>query len=382
MCLTSLAAFARRPVVLLTSIERARVLFSRIAIGALALASVVSLTACAVNERDRVIVPGSLVGTLDGSGSSAQSAAQEAWIAMVQNANGGLTVNYEPSGSGAGREAFLSGGVDYAGSDSPLSRRELDGTFGGCVEGTTGIDLPLYISPLAIIFNIEGVDRLRLDAATTARIFRGDITRWNHPSIAALNEDTTFPDATITAVHRSDASGTTKNFTDYLAQAARDEWGVDAVDNWPFGGESAQGNSGVVNAVTNGINTIGYADASRAGGLGIASLLVGDEFVDYTPEAAAKVVELSPLEDGRAANDLAIAIDRTIDEPGTYPLVLVSYVIACEQYRDADTAELVRGFLEYVVSPEGQAVSADFAGSAPLSPGLAERVTAAIGSIR
>ncbi|WP_367275863.1 phosphate ABC transporter substrate-binding protein PstS [Microcella sp.] len=382
MCLTSLAAFARRPVVLLTSIERARVLFSRIAVGALALASVVSLAACAVNERDRVILPGSLVGTLDGSGSSAQSAAQEAWIAMVQNANGGLTVNYEPSGSGAGREAFLSGGVDYAGSDSPLSPSELEGAFGGCVDGTTGIDLPLYISPLAIIFNVEGVDRLRLDAATTARIFRGDITRWNHPSIAALNENTRLPDATITAVHRSDASGTTKNFTDYLAQAASDEWGVDAADNWPFGGESAQGNSGVVNAVTNGINTIGYADASRAGGLGIASLLVGDEFVDYTPEAAARVVELSPLEDGRAANDLAIAIDRTIDEPGTYPLVLVSYVIACEQYRDPDTAELVRGFLEFVASPEGQAVSAEFAGSAPLSPGLAERVTAAIGSIR
>ena len=354
----------------------------RLAAGALTAVVVVALSACAVNERDRVVLPGSLIGTLDGSGSSAQSAAQEAWIAMVQNANGGLTVNYEPSGSGAGREAFLAGGVDYAGSDSPLSVADLEGRFGGCADGSRGIDLPLYISPLAIIYNVEGLDRLQLDATTTALIFRGEITRWNDPAIVALNPEARLPDATISAVHRSDASGTTKNFTDYLAQAAPQAWGAEAGDSWPYGGESAQGNSGVVNAVTNGVNTIGYADASRAGDLGIASLLVGDEFVDFTPEAAAKVVELSPLEQGRAENDLAIAIDRTLSTPGTYPLVLVSYVIACERYRDAQTAELVRGFLEYAASPEGQAVAAEFAGSAPLSDGLAARVITAIGSIR
>lgn len=357
-------------------------LVSRLAIGAVTVACVVATSGCAVNERDREVLPGSLIGTLDGSGSSAQSAAQEAWIAMIQNDNGGLTINYEPSGSGAGREAFLSGGVDYAGSDSPLSSSELAGQFGACVDGTSGIDLPLYISPLAIIFNVENLDRLQLDAATTARIFRGDIQRWNDPAIAELNPDARLPNTTITAVHRSDASGTTKNFTDYLAQAAPEAWGADAGDSWPYGGESAQGNSGVVNAVTNGLNTIGYADASRAGDLSIASLLVGEEFVDFTPEAAARVVELSPLEQGRATNDLAVAIDRTIEEPGTYPLVLVSYVIACEHYRDTPTADLVRGFLEYVASPQGQAVAAEFAGSAPLSDRLAERVLAAIGSIR
>ena len=354
---------------------------SRPIAGAVAL-SLLLLSGCAANELDRTIEPGSLVGTLDGSGSSAQSAAQEAWIATIQNANGGLTVNYEPSGSGAGREAFLAGGVDYAGSDSALSEEELAGEFGSCAPGTTGIDLPLYISPLAIIFNVDGVDELRLDAETTALIFRGEITEWDDERIAELNPDADLPSGTITAVHRSDASGTTKNFTDYLAQAATDAWGEEAADEFPYAGESAQGNSGVVNAVRNGINTIGYADASRAEGLGIAALRVGEEFVDYTPEAAAAVVAASPLEDGRAENDLAFDIDRTTTVPGTYPLVLVSYVIACQEYRDPDVAELVKGYLRFVASDEGQAVSAEFAGSAPLSDELAERVLTAIESIR
>ena len=354
----------------------------RLALGALAALVALVASGCAANEIGREVLPGSLIGTLDGAGSSAQSAAQEAWIATIQNANGGLTINYEPSGSGAGREAFLAGGVDFAGSDSALSADELAGDFGSCVEGTTGIDLPLYISPLAIIFNIDGVDRLQLDAETTALIFRGEITRWNDPAIEALNPDARLPAATITAVHRSDASGTTKNFTDYLAQAAPLAWGAEAADSWPYGGESAQGNSGVVNAVTNGLNTIGYADASRAGDLGIAALKVGDEFVDFTPEAAAAVVAVSPLEEGRADGDLALDIDRTTTEPGTYPLVLVSYVIACQQYRDPEIAALVRGYLEFVASDEGQAVSAEFAGSAPISDDLAVRVLAAIASIR
>jgi len=351
-------------------------------ISALAVTAVLATSGCAVNELNRGDSDGPLAGTLDGAGSSAQSAAQEVWIAEIQNANGRLTVNYEPSGSGAGREAFIAGGLDFAGSDSALTAAEAEGGLGACVPGTGAINLPLYISPLAIIVNIEGVDALNLDAATTALIFRGEIRQWDDPRIQELNPTVTMPSATITAVHRSDASGTTKNFTDYLAQAAPDEWGVDAADSFPYGGESAQGNSGVVNAVTNGRNTIGYADASRAGDLTIAALKVGDEFVAYTPQAAAAVVEASPLEEGRADDDLAITIDRTIALPGTYPLVLVSYVIACREYLDPRDAELVRGYLSWVVSDEAQQVSAEFAGSAPLSPGLAARVLAAIEGIR
>ena len=125
-----------------------------------------------------------------------------------------MTVEYSPDGSGAGREAFIAGGADFAGSDRALKLEELDGSFGKCAEGTSAIDLPVYISPIAVIFNLEGVDKLNLDQATLAGIFAGKITTWNAPEIAALNPDATLPSSPITAVHRSDDSGTTENFTE------------------------------------------------------------------------------------------------------------------------------------------------------------------------
>ena len=118
-------------------------------------------------------------------------------------------------------------------------------------------------------------------------------------------------------MHRSDDSGTTENFTEYLGAAAPDVWTYEA-DGWPFeGGEAAQGTSGVVDAVTNGTGTIGYADASRAGDLGTVAVQVGDEFVEYSPEAAAAIVDASPFAEGRAEGDLAIEIDRTSRRPAS-----------------------------------------------------------------
>lgn len=339
------------------------------------------LAGCAANELGDT--PSDLRGTLDGSGSSAQGAAQEVWVAGFQRSNAFVTVNYDPAGSGAGREAFLSGGTDYAGSDSPLSDEELAGDFLGCAPGSSGIDLPLYISPIAIAFNIEGVDELNLDAAAIANIFAGEITRWDDPALVELNPEASLPAATITAVHRSDDSGTTKNFTDYLFQAAPEAWAEEPSDTFPFAsGEAAQGNSGVVSAVRNGVNTIGYADASKVDGLTVASLRVGDEFVPPSPEAAAAIAEVSPRIPGRAEHDLALQVDRTSQAEGVYPLVLISYVIACEEYPDANTALLVTEFLRYVVSDAGQQAAAESAGSAPLADGLREEVLDAIDSIR
>lgn len=347
----------------------------------LAVAAPLTLTGCAVNEMGDL--PSDLRGTLDASGSSAQGSAQEVWVAGFQRLNASVTVNYDPAGSGAGREAFLAGGTDFAGSDSPLSDDELDGEFLGCAPGSRGIDLPLYISPIAVIFKIDGVDELRLSPDVLAEIFRGDIDRWDDSAIADLNPEASLPNAAITAVHRSDDSGTTKNFTDYLAQAAPGVWDEPAGDAFPYPtGEAAQGNSGVVSAVANGRNTIGYADASKAGDLGIAELEVAGEFVSPSADAAARIVDISPRIPGRSEHDLAFALDRTPDEPGIYPLVLLSYLIVCEEYDDPDTAELVKAYLTFVASDDGQQASAESAGSAPISPALAEEVNAAIESIR
>ena len=353
-------------------------------VAAIAIAGTMLFSACAANEDAPAGESEStLSGTLDGAGASSQGSAQEAWVAAFQTENPDVTINYEPSGSGAGREAFLSGGVSFAGSDSALSDDEIAGEFASCVPDSGYIEIPNYISPIAVIFNVEGVEELNLDAATLAGIFKGTITTWDDAAIVALNEDAALPSAPITAVHRADDSGTTKNFADYLNKVVPEVWDAAPADPFPYaGGEAAQGTSGVVDAVTNGTNTIGYADASKAGDLGVAAIKVGEEFVNYTPEAAAAVVDGSPLVEGRDATDLAIKLDRNTTDPTHYPLVLVSYLIACQEYTDAEQGPLVKDYLTYVTSEAGQAEAASSAGAAPLSADLSAQVATAIESIK
>src|SRR5690606_17834925 len=153
--------------------------------------------------------------------------------------------------------------------------------------------------------------------------------------------------------------------------------------DWAYeGGEAAQGTSGVVDAVSGGSGTIGYADASRAGDLGVVSVKVGNEYVPYSSEAAAAIVDASPLVEGRDSVDLAIELDRTSDAAGVYPIVLVSYLIACSEYADAANAELTKAYLDYVISEEGQATAADAAGIAPISSSLFEKAKAAVDTIK
>ena len=219
--------------------------------------------------------------------------------------------------------------------------------------------------------------------ATVAGIFNRQITTWNDAAIQADNPGATLPASAITPVNRSDESGTTENFTEYLVATAGAAWPYEADGNWPVqGGEAAQGTSGVVGAVTGGQGTIGYADASQAGDLGVASVKVGNEFVAPTPDAAAAVVAASPRVEGRGAHNYTIELARDTTASGAYPIVLVSYDIACTTYQDAATADLVKGFLGYVISEEGQQAAADAAGSAPISDEQRSQYEPAIEAIK
>ena len=150
-------------------------------------------------------------------------------------------------------------------------------------------------------------------------------------------------------------------------------WTHEVSGDWPVkGGEAASGTSGVVEAVAAGEGAIGYADASQATELGHAKIKVGDEYAEPTPEAAAKVLEESPLDKELSPGKYTMAykLDRKTEAEGTYPIVLTSYLIACTRYDSADEAAAVKAYLEYVISPEGQELAAEQAGSAPLSPAL------------
>ena len=351
---------------------------------AAALTLLVGLSACGAGNEDSPSDNGSsdsVSGTLNGAGASSQEAAVAAWKAKFQSANPDATVNYDPSGSGAGREQLIAGGVQFAGSDSYLDDDELTKLKDKCASDV--VEVPTYVSPIAVIFNLEGVKDLNLSPATVGGIFEGKITTWDDDAIKADNPDADLPSTKITPVHRSDDSGTTKNFTDYLDQASGGAWTGGAVETWPVkGGEAAEGTSGVVQAVTNGKGTIGYADESQAGDLSKAAIKVGDDFVAPTTEAASKVLDSATPVEGRDATDLAVDVDRKSTEAGVYPVVLVSYQIACQTYSDEKVAALVKSWLTYVTSSEGQTASNETAGNAPLPADFSTKVKAAVDTIK
>jgi phosphate transport system substrate-binding protein len=320
-------------------------------------------------------------GTISGAGASSQQAAMQAWIAGFTGANSGATVNYDPVGSGGGRTQFVEGGTAFAGSDAYLKDAQLEAARTRC--GGSVIEVPNYVSPIAVVYKLDGVSNLNLAPATIAGIFDRKITTWNDPAIAADNPGVTLPATPITPVNRSDESGTTENFTEYLKAAAPEAWPHEADGEWPVqGGEAAQGTSGVIGAVSGGSGTIGYADASQAGQLGKVNVKVGTDYVGPTPEAAAKVLEESERVAGQGDTSFAFEVNRTPTAADTYPIVLVSYLLACPQYPDAAQADLVKAFLTYVVSPEGQQAAATAAGSAPLSDALRQQITPVIGGIK
>jgi phosphate transport system substrate-binding protein len=325
-------------------------------------------------------------GEIAGAGSTAQQAAQEAWIAEFENANGGATISYDGVGSGGGREQFISGGVAYAGSDTPLSESEgeLGKAIKRCEPGEL-VEVPDYISPIAIIYNLPGVEELKLEPDTLAKIFNQEIENWDDPEIAKENPGVELPETRIVPVNRSDESGTTENFTDYLSKVAPSVWTHEVSGDWPVkGGEAASGTSGVVEAVSSGEGAIGYADASQAGELGKALIKVGNTWAEPSAEAAAKVLDLSKedpeLEKGQK-NVIAFEIDRKTEASGVYPIILVSSLIGCTKYKSASEADLVKAYFEYAISPEGQKLAEEQAGSAPLSATLTKKVEAAVGAI-
>lgn len=358
------------------------------AIGAVA---ALTLAGCAANEAPAgdapadggaSEAPAGSAGTLGATGASSQAAAQAALVATFQQNNPEATVNYESTGSGTGRDNFIAGASDFIGSDRAFELDEFEGGFATCTSDSI-VEIPTYISPVALAFNLPEIDTLNLDAETIAGIFAGEITQWNDEAIASQNEGVELPDLAITPVNRSDASGTTETFVTYLAATAPDVWTFEVGDEWPIDGtERAQGTQGISQVVGSSEGTIGYLDASQVPeDAGQVAVGVDGEYVPYSPEAASKLIENSDLEDGREDQDLVFSVDPASASDGAYPIALVSYLIGCAEYEDTEKAQLVKDYFTFVASEEGQQVASDEAGSAPISEGLREQVMGAIDAI-
>jgi phosphate transport system substrate-binding protein len=368
---------------------------TKFAAGLAALALATTVAACGDDTNDSGSGSGSggssgggtaaanLSGKLAGAGSSAQEAAVQAWTAGIQGNNSGLTISYDPVGSGGGREQFIAGGIQFAGSDSALKDDELTGAQKVCGGPDKLVEVPVYISAIAVAYNLDGVDNLQLTPETLAKIMSGKITKWDDPAIKADNPDAQLPSDRITTVHRSDKSGTTKNFTDYLAQTAPSDWTNEADDVWPLkGGEAAQGTSGVVDALKNGSGTIGYADESQvADPLKKAKIKVADTFVEPSAAGAAKDVELSKKTDDPGKNVFTYEIERKPTDSSAYPITLVSYHITCTDLKNPAQTKAMKGFESYVISDAGQQAAGKNAGSAPMTDALRQKIQPAVDAI-
>ena len=326
-------------------------------------------------------------GNFQGAGASSQQSAVEAWIAGFQGANPDAKIAYNPSGSGAGVQTFLTGATAWAGSDKALADDEVEQSKSVCADGTA-FDVPVYVSPIAVIFNLKGVSdagkHINMDADTIAKIFDGKITKWNDPAIADQNKDLKLPDTAITVVHRSDKSGTTQNFVSYFKDVTPDNWTYDLSENWPNEvGQGAKGTSGVVSTVKQADGTIGYADFSQVGDLGTVAVKVGDSYNEISAEAGSKVIEDSKQDDTvKGDNRIVIKINHATEAKGAYPIVLVSYDIVCPAYKDTKQAEFAKAWLTYVTSDEGQKAAQDAAGTAPLPSSLKSEITKSIKAIK
>ena len=325
-------------------------------------------------------------GEFKGAGASSQQAAVEAWVAGFQGTNPVAKIGYDPSGSGAGVSTFLTGATAWAGSDASLSADQIEQSKSVCASGTA-FDIPVYISPIAVVFNLKGVSdegkHVNMDGETIAKIFDGKITTWNDPAIQDQNPDLELPATPITVVHRSDKSGTTQNFVSYFIDTVPDAWPYELSENWPNEvGQGAKGTSGVISTVQQADGTIGYADFSQVGDLGTVAVKVGEEYVEISAEAGSKVIDDSELDSSaEGENRVVVKLNHNTSAEGAYPIVLVSYDIACPAYKDADTAKFVKSWLTYVVSEEGQQTASQNAGSAPLPDSLRETVMQSIDAI-
>ncbi|NUU24609.1 MAG: phosphate ABC transporter substrate-binding protein PstS [Streptomycetaceae bacterium] len=320
-------------------------------------------------------------GTLPGAGSSAQKNAIDEWTKAYQQKCSSATINYNSNGSGAGRQAFFDKQVNFAGSDSALKDDEVAKAQAACGAGQA-INLPMVTGPIAVAYNVAGVKDLVLDAKTIAGIFAGKIKTWDAAEIKALNPNAQLPSTAIQTVHRSDKSGTTENFTKYLKAAAAADWTAEPSQDWPSqDGQSAKGSEGVASVVGSTNGAIGYMETSFAENakLGIAQIATGaSQPVKLTPENAGKAVSAATITG--QGNDLKLKLDYATKAEGAYPIILVTYEIVCEKGTPADKLPLVKSFLTYTSSAEGQAILAKN-GYAPLPEEIAGKVRTAVASL-
>jgi phosphate transport system substrate-binding protein len=285
----------------------------------------------------------SLSGTLNGSGSTFQLTFQQAAIQAFKTVQSSMTVNYGGGGSGKGRTDLASGTVNYAGSDSPIPSDEKSN-----FKGKTVLYFPVVVGPITVSYNLSGVKNLKLTAPVIAQIFQGTIKTWNASAITSINPGVSLPSTSITVARRSDSSGTTANFSQFLVDGAPGAWklGTGSTISWPAASRGGNGNGGVAQIVKSTPGAIGYVDYADAKASGLTFASVKNKAGRYIAPTLSSA--------SAAASQATVAPDLTFSAiwaPGasSYPITYQSWDLVYQAQPNKNTAKMLQAYIGYLL---------------------------------
>jgi phosphate transport system substrate-binding protein len=357
-----------------------RVRVRGVAVAGVALAAAaLSLAACSSSSTTAGSSSGGgsaakLSGTLNGSGSTFQLTFQQTAISNFKSVQPNVTVNYGGGGSGKGRTDLASDVVQYAGSDTaPIPSDEV-----ASFKGKAVLYFPVIVGPITVSYNLSGVSGLKLDGPVIAGLFDGSIKTWNDPKIAALNPGAKLPSTAVVIARRSDSSGTTANFSQFLVDAAPGVWklGSSSTISWPAASRGGNGNGGVAQIVKTTPGAVGYVDYSDAKASGLSFASVKNKEGDYV---APSVSSATAAADNATVNpDLTFSAIWTAGA-GSYPITYQSFVLVYQAQSAANTAKMLKAYIGYLLG-DGQKTLPSL-NYAPLPASIDQKATAQLSKI-
>jgi len=338
-------------------------------------AAAVLLAACSSSSSGGSSSGSGLSGTLNGSGSTFQLTFQQTAIQSFKQIQSGMTVNYGGGGSGKGRTDLASNVVQYAGSDTaPIPSDEVAN-----FKGKTVLYIPVLVGPITISYNLPGIKTgLKLDAPTIADIFQGKITKWNASQIASQNPGVKLPSTSITIARRSDSSGTTQNFSEFLVLGAPGVWklGSSSTINWPATSRGGNGNGGVAQIVKSTTGAVGYVDYADAKASGLTWASVKNKDGNYIAPSTQSATE--------AADNVSVNSNLTFaavwaSGAQSYPITYQSWDLVYQKQSSSNTVKMLQAYLGYLVG-DGQKLLPEL-GYAPLPASLDQKAKSELSKI-
>jgi phosphate transport system substrate-binding protein len=311
--------------------------------------------------------------TLNGSGSTFQQPYNEEVIGAFKQKDANVTINYSGGGSGKGRQDFADQVVDFAGTDAPYNAADAANVKGG-----TFFYFPTVAGPITVSYNVKGVSKLRLSPETLAKIFQGDIKTWDDAAIKADNPGVKLPSTAITVAHRADSSGTTQNFTGFLAAAAPGTWtlGTGSTVSWPADQQAGQGNPGVGQIVKGTDGAVGYVDFSDAKALKLKFASVKNKdgkFVAPSLKATTAAIDKAQVAQDLTYNPL------NASGSGAYPIASPTWILVYQNQSDSAKGTAIKNFLNYIYG-NGQKLAPEV-DYAPLPKSLLDKAKAQVKQI-